>query len=141
MQPQHVFHAVEQFQLVDGLAEKIVGAGLDRPFDVAQRVQRGDHQDHDVTGGRVALELLADLKPTQLWHHHVEQDQVRLERRHLIQRIASIDGGLDLAIDVAQIRLDQFNVRLVIVGDEDTALAVVRFSVHSFQRPVVLLRS
>ena len=39
-------------------------------------------------GGRVALERLADLEAAELGHHDVQQDQVGLERGHLVERVA-----------------------------------------------------
>ena len=72
-------------------------------------------------GGRVALERLADLEAAELGHHDVQQDQVGLERGHLVERVAAVDGHGDLAVHVGQIRLQQLDVGLVVVGDQDLA--------------------
>src|SRR5262245_12265513 len=50
---EHVLDALQQLDLVDRLAEEVIGAGFDGPLDVACFVQGGDHQDHDLPRGRV----------------------------------------------------------------------------------------
>ena len=67
----------------------------------------------------VALELLANLEAAELGHHDVEQHQVRLERRNLVQRILPIDGHGRFDIEPAEIGFEQLDVWLVVVGDED----------------------
>ena len=46
----------------------------------------------------IALELLADFEAAELRHHDVEQNQMRLERRDLVERVLPIDrhGRLDV---------------------------------------------
>src|SRR5215210_7872599 len=73
VQLEHVVDPLEQLGLVYGLREKVVGAGLDSSLNVAQLVQRGDHQYHDMASGRIALELLADFETAKLRHHDIEQ--------------------------------------------------------------------
>ena len=69
----------------------------------------------------VGLELLADLEAAELRHHDVEQDQVGLERGDLVERVAAVDGHGDLAVEPAQIGLQQFDVGLIVVGDQNSA--------------------
>ena len=109
--------------LLTGLLEKIVGAGIDGPFDVAQFVQRGNHQDHDRARGRIVLELLANLEAAQLGHHHVQENQIGLEAGHFVERVAAIDGDGDIAIDAGQKGFEQFDIGRIVVGDKDSALA------------------
>ena len=75
-------------------------------------VERGDHQDHDLARGGIGLQLLTDLEARQLGHHHVEQDQIGLERLDLGERILAVGGMVDLAIDARQIRFEQLEVGL-----------------------------
>src|SRR5262249_36563304 len=93
------------------------------PFDVAQLVERGDHQDHDPAGRRVGLQLFADFEAAELGHHDVQQDQVGLERGDLGQRVAAVDRHGDLAIEPAQIGFQQLDVGAVVIGDQNSALA------------------
>ena len=76
---QHVLDSLLKRQPVDGLGEKIVRTRVNGSLDVAQFIKRRDHQDHDVLQFRVALDLLTHFKPTELGHHDVQQNQIRLE--------------------------------------------------------------
>ena len=69
----------------------------------------------------IGLELFADLEAAQLGHHHVEQDQVGLERGHFGQGVATVDRHGNFAVEAAQIGLEQLDVRPVVVGDQDPA--------------------
>ena len=68
---------------------------------------------------RVAFELLADFEAAELRHHDIEQDEMRLERRHFVQRILAIDRDGRFDIETCQIRFEQLDVRLVVVGDQN----------------------
>ena len=53
------------------------------------------YQHLDIPRGRIAFQLLAHLKPAHPRHHDVEQDQIRMMRRHFLQRIDAVDGRHD----------------------------------------------
>src|SRR4029079_17238663 len=98
VQLEHVVDPLEQCGVVHVLRQKVVGAGLDSTLNVAELVQRGDHQNHDVTSGRIALELLADFEAAGFRHHDVEEHQMRLEGGNFIERVLPIDchGRFDI---------------------------------------------
>ncbi len=66
---------VEQGQGGEGLGEVVVGPGGQALVAVAFLGLGGEHDDHDVAGVGVGLELAADLEAVQPGHHDVEQDQ------------------------------------------------------------------
>ena len=68
-----------------------------------------------------ALQHAADLEAAELGHHDVQQEQVRLELGHLLQRFVAVVGRGDFAIDLGQVGLQQLDVGLVVVGDQDFA--------------------
>src|SRR5262249_35691226 len=111
--------AQQQFAFVDGLGDKVVGAGLDGTLDVAGVIEGGDHDDADVARGRVGAQALADLEAADLRHHDVEEDQVGLPGGDLVQRFLAVGGGADVVTAVAEVRLDQLDALRVVVGDED----------------------
>ena len=67
------------------------------------------------------LRCLANFEAAELGHHDVEQDQVRVELGDFRQRIFSVDRDCRLDVQPAEIRLEQLDVGLVVVGDEDAA--------------------
>ena len=102
--------------------------GFDRKSSVpasTEFAKRRDHQDHDRARGGIRLQPLADLEAGKLRHHHVEQEDVGLERRYLLERVGTVDGGGHLAVEVGEIDLKQLAIRLVVVGDQHAGLADV----------------
>src|SRR5690606_7994163 len=109
----------EQFELVDGLGDEVVGAAFAGLFDVAQFVEGGDHEDLDVAGGRVALELAADLEPAHAGHHDVQEDQVGVVSGNLLEGFDSVEGGDEPDRKAFEERLEQFDVLDVVIDDQD----------------------
>jgi hypothetical protein len=82
-------------------------------------VECGDHDDRDVAGGRIALELAAHLEAAHARHHDIEQDDVgplRGDRTHGLNPVA---GGPDLAAQVLEIGLEELKILVIVVHDED----------------------
>jgi len=69
---EHRSDASHKFEFIDGFAEKIVGAGIDTMFDVAEFVKGRYHYHGNVTGLGVVLQSLADFEATHLRHHNIE---------------------------------------------------------------------
>src|SRR5438132_2647422 len=68
---------------------------------------------------RIALEALTHLVAAQPWHHHVEQDQVRLECRRQFESLVAVARDPNLQTRLLHQELERgHNVRLVI-GDQD----------------------
>src|ERR1044071_7261969 len=95
---QHVFDSLEKLSLIYRFGQKVIGSRLDGSLDVAQLIQRGDHENHDVAGSRIALELFTNLEAAQLGHHDIEQDQMRMERFDFVKRILPVNGHRSLDI-------------------------------------------
>src|SRR4051794_30680991 len=121
VQLEHIVDPFEQLSFVDGLRQKVVRAGLDSTLNVAELVQSGDHQDHDVAGGWITLELLTNLEAAELRHHDVKQHQMGLKRSDFAKSILTIDSHRCFDIEPAEIGLEQLDVRLVVVGDQDAS--------------------
>ena len=117
--PQDAADPAEQLDLVDGLGEKVVGARLNAALEVGRFVERGDHEDEQVFGLGIGADLLADLEARQPGHHHIEQEQVGLEFLDDLQGLFAVVGGADLAVEIAEIGLQQLDVLKVVVGDQD----------------------
>ena len=117
--PEQAPDPAEQLDLVHRLGQEVVGPDLDAPLEVGGLVQGGDHQDQEVAGLRVGPELLADLEAGEPGHHHVEQEQVGAELGDDPQGVLAVDGRPDLAVDPAEVGLEQLDVLDVVVGDQD----------------------
>ena len=122
-QLEHVLDALHELHPVDRLGEEVVGARLNGPLDIAELAKRRHHQDHDRARRRVGLEPLTDLKAGELWHHDVEEDDVGVELRHLVEGVLAVNRGGDVALDVGEIDLEELAVGLVVVGDQHAAAA------------------
>ena len=53
-----------------GLAE-VVGAGFEAPNSVRRPVERRHHDDRQMLGARIGLELPADFEPVDAGHHQI----------------------------------------------------------------------
>jgi hypothetical protein len=73
-----VAHPGEEREVVEGLGQKVVSAGLEPAHPFLRRVERRDHDDGDVRGLGVGLERGADRKAVHVGHHHVEHHHVGL---------------------------------------------------------------
>ena len=59
---------------IDRLADEIVGAELERGFDIVELRVGGDHDDG--AGVAVFLELIENFDAGEVGHAHVEQDEI-----------------------------------------------------------------
>ena len=111
----------EQLGLVERLGDEVVGPGFDRP-DLLLGVARRDHHDRQVGGLRVLADPPAHLVAVHARHHDVEQDDVgRLLAQH-VQRLLAGRGGQHPIAARAQHRVEQPDVRRLVVDDEDRRL-------------------
>jgi len=78
-QTQQRASARQQFVQVDGLAQKIVGAGIDSLDAIFGGGEASDQHDGREAGFRGSFDAAADFEAVHARHHDVEQDQVGAE--------------------------------------------------------------
>ena len=93
LEAQQVPHPHAQLGAIHGLGEKVLGAGAQPEHPGVAIVQGGDHDDGNVLGGEVALDLARHLVAVHARHHDVEQDQVGRLLRHHGERFLAAGGG------------------------------------------------
>ena len=109
----------EELDAVEGLVEKVVGAGLeaaDLAFDIGER---GQHHHRNEAGGTRRLDAPADLEAVEARHHDVEQDRLRRVRRNRLERRQAIAREADVEAFVGEDRRQQLEVLGLIVDRED----------------------
>jgi hypothetical protein len=116
---QEALDPAEQFDLVDRFGQEIVSPVLNASLEVGRLIERGDHQDLDILRFRVGPEFLADLEAGEPRHHDVEQEQVGMKFFNDSERILTVDGRPDLAVDLREIGFEELDVLEIVVGDQD----------------------
>ena len=116
---QPSFQTGAQQHLVKGFGEIILRAQFD-PFDHAAQIGHGRDDDHrNVAPFGLGLQLAQNLKAIHLRHHNIEQDQIRLFRGHLRQRLSPIgraDGGI---AQIVEFLLQGINIKGFVIDDQD----------------------
>ena len=115
---------------VEGLADEILGAGLQRA-QLVPRLRR-DHHHREVAVGGVGLERFDHLEAVHAGHLQVEQDQVvavlAMQRADLVRA----SGGAHAAVaGLAQGFLEQANVGFLVVDDQDAGVEDLGLGDHA----------
>ena len=126
LQPDQALHARHQLQVVDRLGQEIVGAGLEAADAVGNLVERGDHDDWDVRGRRIAFQPPADLEAVHVGHHHVEQHDIDLAVLAGLDGVGPVGRSQHLEIFGKQPNLEQPHIGRNVVDDEDARGHVAR---------------
>ena len=113
--------ATEQRNIVDWLGQEIIGARFEPPHPVLRLIERGDHDDGNVLGGRVTLDTTTDLDAINTRHHHVEQHDVRTGALHRFQRICAVHRGDNLEILCRELGFEQANIGENVIDDKDAS--------------------
>ena len=108
--------AQEQLPAIDRLGEKVVGARFEAAVLVRLFAERGD-EDHRQEFARFRLDLLADLVPVHLRHHHVEQDEVDRPQRQHLKRLGARARFQHFA-EAADGSADEGSVHGLVIDDE-----------------------
>ena len=135
LQPDQALDPAEQGDVVDRLGQEVVGAGLEAAHPVLGLVE-GRHHDHrDVQGGRIGLDAAAHLDAVHSRHHHVEQDDVRLDPLDAFERVEPVHRRRHLEILGHELRLEQANIGQDVVHNQD-------FGSHTlpFRKPSMVSR-
>ena len=116
---QHVAHARQQFFERERLGHVVVAAGGEPADLVLGRITGGEEDDR--RPGTLGAEPARDLEALHVGEHHVQDDQVGTELRHLAERIRARSRRFHgEALEAQGHRDDIDDVRLVI-DDEDSA--------------------
>ena len=122
LQPDQRAHPREQRNVVDRLGQEIVGAGLEAAQPVGDVGQGGDHDDRNVGGAPVGLQLAADFEAVHARHHHVEQDDVgRLGIGEFEGARGRYRRSRHIEIFARQLGFEQLDVGFDVVNNQDSA--------------------
>ncbi len=103
----------------EGLGHVVVAAQCETPQLVVEGVAGGEEEDRQPPADTVPSHALEDLEPAQVGEHHVEDDQVRAELGHGLERVATHVGHLDLHALVAQGHGQEVGDAGLVVDDQD----------------------
>ncbi len=82
-------HPCEEFGLIHGLGQEIVGPGIKALDPLLRGIERRHHHHGEYCGFRGCANPPAHFVPAYVGHDDIEQDQVRLFRRDLLQRFCA----------------------------------------------------
>src|SRR5256886_11877659 len=91
--PQQCTHSGEELVKVKGLAQIVVGPGVESLHPVVDSVTRGKHQDGYSRTAR--SQVFADLDSVFPGQHHIQQDEVVIVNTGLVERGLSIGRNVD----------------------------------------------
>ena len=119
LEPHEALDPGHELQVVDRLGQEVVGAGLEPANAVGNLVERGDHDDRDVRGCRIALETPANLEAVHVRHHHVEQHDIDLGVLAGLYRVGAVERGEHLEILSQEPGFEQLHIGGNVVDDEN----------------------
>jgi hypothetical protein len=120
--PEQRAQAREQLLALEGLDEVVVGPGVEALDARLERVARGEHEDRHVIG---RPQPPRDLDAVELRQPEVEDDEVGVEGRRLVQRGLAVAGDAHLVTLQAQGALEHLGDLLVVLDDEHARVATV----------------
>ena len=112
--------AGQQLLALEGLDEVVVGAGVEALDARLERVARGEHEDRHVVG---RAQPARHLHAVELGQPEVEDDEVGVERRRLVERRLAVGGDAHLVALQAQRALQDLGDLLVVFDDEHAWVA------------------
>ena len=116
---QHGLDPGREHARAEGLGHVVVGAELETGDDVGFAALGGQHDDRDLLGLGVGLELAADLETVDARQHEVEQHEVgQLETGRAQGVFTRLDADHAVAF-LGQVVLDQLEDLALVVDDED----------------------
>jgi len=120
---QDVFDAREQGPRVIGLADEVVGAGLETMGDVLDAGERGHHDDRNVLEVRVGLDRRAQLIAVHLGHDNVGDHEGRWMGEGGMQCFAAVGRGSDAKAVGFELRLQLCGLGRTVLGDQNLDIA------------------
>ena len=106
----------DQLGQVEGLADVVVGAGLEPDHDVHRVGPGREHHDRD---GRGLPDLAADLVAVEPRQHDVEEDEVERVGPEAVEALDAVGGGRDLEAGRTQPDRGHLADRRVILDEQD----------------------
>ena len=114
---QYVLHAVANQTPVDGLGQKVGGAGVKGLLNGGQVVHAGDHENGQPLAS-LGAQVGAHLVPGQAGHVDVEHHHVKTLRAEQAQGVCTVAGQTDLVTGLAQGCAHEQARRVVVIGDQ-----------------------
>ena len=121
LQPHERADAGEQRDIVHRLGQEIVGAGLEAAQAVGGVGKRRDHDDRNIDGSPIGLQLAANLEPVHPRHHDVEKNYVRKLGLGDFQGGGPVIRRQNIEVLARQLCVEQFYVRLDIIDNQYSA--------------------
>ncbi len=117
---QDVAEARKKLVGIDGLGEKVGGAGFESG-ELGWGVSGGGENEHRrMAKGRVFADPFEDLQAIDLGHHDVEQDGVGLLATEEVHGLSGVGGGDEILIAGAlEILADYLDVDRLVVDDHE----------------------
>jgi len=104
---------------IEGLAQKVIGTGLDTLDALLGCLKRRDHHNRNQDRPSVGLEAPANLVSVELRHDHVEEDQIGRFRRDTDQRLLTVLRRGNLVAFGGQLILQAFAIQGAVVYREN----------------------
>ena len=135
-QLEDVVHARDELRHADGLADEVLGAGLERAFHV---IGLGGHHDDGQIALRIdRLQRRHHLEAVHPGHEHVQDHEVVAVLAMQLRHRERIGRGGDAGIARArEHRRDEPRVGLLVVGDQDARVEDVLRSGHALPPSLV----
>ncbi len=113
--------ARDELHRLEGLADEIVGPGLEDPRNLLVAFERGEHDDGQIARLRAAPQDAQDLVAVRRRHHEVEQHDRRLHSLDLLESLRARADGNMREVRICE-GLDQYmSTNGIVVDDEDGA--------------------
>jgi len=117
--PQSALHTGDQFALVHGFAEHVVGATLDGPGPVLDALEGGHDHHRDQAGGGALAQRPADGKAVHDRHGHVQQNEIGGIGDRFLQCFDAIAGAGRLIAETPEHVLEILHDLRLIIDDKD----------------------
>jgi hypothetical protein len=105
--------------LIDRLGDVFVTPRFQPTHDIPAIGTRRDQDDGHERQGLIGFETLANLKAVHLWHHDVEQDEVRKLAARAGQSLLTVTGHDKIITARLKQSPKDLAIGLVVVGNEE----------------------
>jgi hypothetical protein len=112
-------HPRQQLTFVEGLRQVVDRPELEPLNDALHIILGGEKDDGNVARLRIGLQPATDLVAIHVWHHDVEQDELKRARRGPLQRSLSVGRELEGVPLIPQDVGQELDVLGLVVDDQD----------------------
>ncbi len=123
VKPENPPNACAQFGAVKWLGDEIVRARVDAEQTRFAVIKSRHHYNSYVGELRVSAQTGAYLEAVHAGHHHVEKDQIRLERGSISESCGAVSGAVQREFRVIKQLFEGLPVRFDVVNDQDNGLS------------------